>query len=277
MDRDTLRKNSSRKDVTAREVPTSRGSMPPRVPQSQNDASMHRRDSVSAPNFRAKTEEYSERNLSRMDSCVSGKDAKRPYDLEGAAEWSQRFLWLDRGGQMVLLAAGHAQGDVVCYAVDGNIITRTQTANMHRDVVTCMACAGTWDSLRGGNRWVSGGKYLVTGGKDHVVRTWWLGGGTLRGGKLKEWSKNPLPQLPMHVLHVHSSCVTCISTCSDMDLVVSGGQDGRVVVCKLSKGKYVRKLEHVCPVDRVIVTKHGHVVAYGRKDNVFALFDVNGW
>jgi hypothetical protein len=270
---------SSRKDVggVCDGQAASRSGLPSLVAHGQINASEVRRDSISAPDSRGKagtSGEYSGKNLSRMESL---KDVKRPYDPEGPAEWSQRFLWLERGGQMVLLTAGHAQGDVVCYAVDGNIVTRTQTANMHRDVVTCMACAGTWDSLRGGNRWVSGGKYLVTGGKDHVVRIWWLGGGTLRGGKLKDWSKSPLPRLPMHVLNVHSSCVTCISTCSDMDLVVSGGADARVSVCKLSKGKYIRALEHVCLVDRVTVTKHGHIVVYGRKENVFTLFDVNGW
>lgn len=116
------------------------------------------------------------------------------------------------------------------------------------------------DSSDGGHR--SGGincisaddeEFICTGGVDGTVRVFVAGhdevSQALADGYVKTSSSSAssstatskIVQL-VHVCFGHQAPITCISVSSDLDVVVSGSQDGTICVHSLRRGRYLRKI-----------------------------------
>lgn len=97
----------------------------------------------------------------------------------------------------------------------------------------------------------SGRAYLATGGDDCTVRVWVVACRSAlpaaafeAGGEGWHPSPGSLPvhPRPLHVLTGHDAPVLCLAVDVELDLVVSGGADGRLLVHSLREGRYIRTL-----------------------------------
>ncbi|CAN0031837.1 unnamed protein product [Choristocarpus tenellus] len=93
----------------------------------------------------------------------------------------------------------------------------------HLDVVTSLSLAD------------AGGGYarLVTGSRDTTLMVWRVDPG-----------RNPpiATTSPVHVLYGHDTPVTCVAADASLDVVVSSGEDGTIVMHTLWTGEYVRTI-----------------------------------
>jgi hypothetical protein len=82
----------------------------------------------------------------------------------------------------------------------------------------------------------------------------------------------------LHVLHGHSSAVQCLSFCSDMDVVLSGGSDGLLCLHTVRQGAFVRCMYEFLgsAVDVVLAASSGHLLAHSWATQQLGLYWMNG-
>ena len=96
-----------------------------------------------------------------------------------------------------------------------------QSVSYHKDVVTCMDLATDFGST-----------WLVTGSRDCTVIIW----------EINPSLELPVVPHPLHLLYGHDDAVNCVSVSPELDIVVSGSDDGTIIVHKLREGIYVRSI-----------------------------------
>ena len=101
--------------------------------------------------------------------------------------------------------------------------------------------------------------------------------------------KRPLQSFPLHILYGHDDCVTCVAANAQLDIVVSGSDDGTVMVHSLRKGEYIRSITQRRPdnshttaqnesasIDWVGISQAGYIVTYCRTDCSICSYTLNG-
>lgn len=120
----------------------------------------------------------------------------------------------------VLFSCGHWDHTFKASVVDtGRLL---QSINAHRDVVTCITLG-----VELGKTW------LVTGSRDCTLMIW------------EVYSTRDLPLgngVPIRTLYGHDNSVTSVSINIELDVVVSGSDDGTVIIHSLREGSYIRTI-----------------------------------
>ncbi|EFJ19512.1 hypothetical protein SELMODRAFT_110788, partial [Selaginella moellendorffii] len=138
-----------------------------------------------------------------------------------------------------------------------------QSLCQHKDVVTCASVAAD-------------GSIVATGSRDTTVMVWET---QLSSNRTKRSdSKLAVSDKPRHVLCGHDDAVTCVVVRTELDLVVSGSEDGTCILYTLRQGRYVRSLVHPSrkSISLLVVSPHGLVGLFSNKDLNFHSFSVNG-
>lgn len=119
----------------------------------------------------------------------------------------------------LLFSCGHWDYSFKATAIDSGRLL--QSVSQHRDVVTCMTLATDF-----------GYTWLVTGSRDCTLIVW----------EINPSADKPIGQRPLHVLYGHDDAVNCVDICVELDVVVSGSDDGTIIVHKLREGAYIRSI-----------------------------------
>lgn len=128
---------------------------------------------------------------------------------------ARNFAYLEEAS--LLFSCGHWDWSVRVTSADSGKLLQILT--QHHDVVTCLAVAKDF-----GNRW------LVTGSRDCTVIIWEI-----------SIDRNQLSSVhPIRTLYGHDESVTCVAIHPELDIVVSGSEDGTWIMHNLRDGKYVR-------------------------------------
>ncbi|KAJ5074093.1 beige/beach-related [Anaeramoeba ignava] len=126
-----------------------------------------------------------------------------------------------------------------------------QSITNHSDIVSCL----DYDS-----------GYLATGSYDTTVMIW----------RFNEEQEKIEPN-PVHVFYGHDNSVTCLGISVDLDVVVSGSEDGTCMIHTLFEGKYVRTIvnENFSPLTLLKITKEGFLVTFSENDLVLSVYSIN--
>ena len=76
----------------------------------------------------------------------------------------------------------------------------------------------------------------------------------------------------------HNSSITALSYNIDLDIVFSGSEFGKLCIHTVSKGQFIRSMDDMvgAPIDVVLATTPGYLVAHSFKDLSIHLFWING-
>jgi len=96
-----------------------------------------------------------------------------------------------------------------------------QAVRQHSDVITCVALECDFKT-----------PYLVTGSADCTLQVW----------ELQTNSAAPLGPLPLHILYGHDEAVTSVAISCELNVVVSGSNDGTIIIHSLREGQYIRSI-----------------------------------
>ncbi|EFB19185.1 hypothetical protein PANDA_000627, partial [Ailuropoda melanoleuca] len=119
----------------------------------------------------------------------------------------------------LLFSGGHWDGSLRVTALPrGKLLKQL---NRHLDVVTCLAL----DTC---------GIYLISGSRDTTCMVWRL----LQEGGLSVG----LASKPVQVLYGHEAAVSCVAISTELDMAVSGSEDGTVIIHTVRRGQFVAAL-----------------------------------
>nr|XP_035963586.1 neurobeachin-like protein 2 isoform X3 [Halichoerus grypus] len=120
----------------------------------------------------------------------------------------------------LLFSGGHWDGSLrVTSLPRGKLLKQL---NRHLDVVTCLAL----DTC---------GIYLISGSRDTTCMVWRL----LQEGGLSVG----LASKPVQVLYGHEAAVSCVAISTELDMAVSGSEDGTVIIHTVRRGQFVAALQ----------------------------------
>eukprot|EP01038_Epipyxis_sp_PR26KG_P006296 gene6296-8672_t len=120
----------------------------------------------------------------------------------------------------VIFSCGHWDNSFKATMCDtGKLI---QSISYHRDLVTCIAIASDYNKY-----------WLATGSKDCVVVIW-----ECHPDRIEE----PISPIPFLNLYGHDDSVNCIAIQPELDLIVSGSDDGTIILHTLREGSYIRSI-----------------------------------
>ncbi|XP_019409295.1 PREDICTED: neurobeachin-like protein 1 isoform X2 [Crocodylus porosus] len=167
----------------------------------------------------------------------------------------------------LLLSGGHWDNSIrVTSLTKGKLIGQHIR---HMDIVTCL----TIDFC---------GIHLISGSRDTTCMIWQIiqQGGVPIG----------LAPKPLQILYGHTDEVLSVGISTELDVVVSGGRDGTVIIHTVRKGQYMRTLRPPCEssllltVPNLAVSWEGHIVVHTsiegkttlKDKNALHLYSVNG-
>lgn len=120
----------------------------------------------------------------------------------------------------LLFSGGHWDGSLRVTALPrGKLLNQL---SRHLDVVTCLAL----DTC---------GIYLISGSRDTTCMVWRL----LQQGGLSVG----LAPKPVQVLYGHKAAVSCVAISTELDMAVSGSEDGTVIIHTVRRGQFVAALQ----------------------------------
>ena len=99
---------------------------------------------------------------------------------------------------------------------------RVQTLRYHSEVVTCLALASDL-----GRHW------LVTGSKDCTLNVWEV---------LPERASRPITSQPLKTIRGHDDVINCVAVNPELNLIVSGSDDGTMMLHSLRDFAYIRNI-----------------------------------
>jgi hypothetical protein len=120
----------------------------------------------------------------------------------------------------LIFSCGHWDNSFkVSLADTGRLI---QSISHHRDVVTCLTLCSEYGST-----------WLITGSRDCTVMVW----------EVSEDKALPLSVSPLYILYGHDDAVTCVTVNLELDVIVSGSDDGSIIIHGLRDGgNYIRSI-----------------------------------
>ncbi|XP_032987579.1 neurobeachin-like protein 2 isoform X1 [Rhinolophus ferrumequinum] len=131
---------------------------------------------------------------------------------------SGQALAVDPDGKL-LFSGGHWDGSLRVTALPrGKLMSQL---SRHLDIVTCLAL----DTC---------GIYLISGSRDTTCMVWRL----LQQGGLSVG----LASKPVQVLYGHEAAVSCVAISTELDMAVSGSEDGTVIIHTVRRGQFVAAL-----------------------------------
>ena len=164
-------------------------------------------------------------------------------------------LFAVTGDGRTVISCGHWDNSFKLTVMDS--VKQTQSISWHKDIVTCLSLGRD-------------GRTLVTGSKDTTLAIWQVynrGNNGYRVGM----------ERPSLILHGHNDEVTCVCINVELDIAVSGGKDGRVIVHSLRKGMYVRSLKGGSNKPVTLVRVNGDkIVTYTASDLTVRVYGLNG-
>lgn len=127
---------------------------------------------------------------------------------------------------------------------------------------------------------------LITGGQDGTCRVWIvdhpamaaaLAAVSPNSAGAEALEKGNMMQC-VHTLYGHDSSITAIHHSRDLDLVLSGSENGLLCLHTVRKGKFVRSISDMLGncVDLVLLTTTGYLVAHSWHNDVLYVFSLNG-
>lgn len=124
------------------------------------------------------------------------------------------------GSSNLIFSCGHWDNSFkVSVADTGRLI---QSISHHRDVVTCLTVCSEYSST-----------WLITGSRDCTVMVW-----EVVGEKAL-----PLSSTPLYILYGHDDAVNCVAVNLELDVIVSGSDDGSIIIHSLRDGgSYIRSI-----------------------------------
>jgi WD40 repeat protein len=137
----------------------------------------------------------------------------------------------------VVFSCGHWDNSIRVTTLD--TVMSIQSVTAHRDTVTCLSLSRCW-----GKTW------LASGSRDCTVMIWVVETGALKTGFTigsniginMATASEPLNVNPMHILYGHDASVSCVDIHAGLNLVVSGSDDGTIILHSLQEGEYVRSV-----------------------------------
>ena len=181
-------------------------------------------------------------------------------------------LFAVHSSSKILFSCGHWDHSFKATALDTGRLMQSITA--HKDAVTCLTLATDF-----GHTW------LVTGSRDCTLMIWDVN----TSGDLPLGSG-----APKRILYGHDDAVSCVAVSTVLDVVVSGSDDGTVIIHSLREGSYTRTIViGVSPLSSqpsatsevstsrrrvhwVCVTREGYVVVYVIDEHLLCTYTVNG-
>ncbi|XP_075403354.1 neurobeachin-like protein 2 isoform X1 [Tenrec ecaudatus] len=142
----------------------------------------------------------------------------------------------------LLFSGGHWDGSLrVTTLPRGKLLSQL---SRHLDVVTCLAL----DTC---------GIYLISGSRDATCMVWRL----LQQGGLSVG----LAPKPVQVLYGHEAAVSCVAISTELDMAVSGSEDGTVIIHTVRRGQFVAALRPPGaavpgPVSHLVLGSEGQIV-----------------
>ena len=131
-----------------------------------------------------------------------------------------------------------------------------------------------------------GGHLVLTGGEDGTCRVWLLENYSQLASLYDDLRPKGLDLGPhedtnlvcVHVLCGHQAPVSCMHYSPDMDLLLSGADDGSLCLHSVRRGEFVRLITSLrgVSVDLVFVTAQGYLIAHSWSALRTWLFWVNG-
>ncbi|CAM9496985.1 unnamed protein product, partial [Ectocarpus fasciculatus] len=192
------------------------------------------------------------------------------------------------GGLESILSCGYWDSGIRLHRVNsaGKLPLDGSETGGHCGAITCLAIAQE-SSL------------LVTGGQDATCRVWVVGnapmasalGGTSACGVIsKKGTTSRDSMVCVHVLYGHEAPITCLAVSEELDTVVSGASDGRIVLHCLKNGCYVRQYRcgtgsaaaadaaetSIPEASQLAFSRHGDVVVHSWTDRSLHRYSLNG-
>lgn len=196
-----------------------------------NSKTVNRSSTSSSTLSREKSVDLTASKSNRISTTVSSMTTTAQSSA-AAGTSSSRQVRSDAYSSLQLFAAS-ADGKLVfsCGHWDYSFKATTvdtcrlvQSVWHHRDVVSCLAVTSDF----GDQHW------LATGSRDYTVMVWEL---------LSEKSETaPINPQPLHVLYGHDDVVTTVAINAELDIVVSGSDDGTIIIHTLRSGAYLRSI-----------------------------------
>lgn len=119
----------------------------------------------------------------------------------------------------LLFSCGHWDHTVRVTQLDS--CRMIQSIEHHRDVVTCIALANDFSHT-----------WLVTGSRDCTVVVW----------DVSPDSSLPVRATPLYTIYGHDDSITSVCVSTKLDIVVSGSDDGTLMIHSLRDGRYIRSI-----------------------------------
>lgn len=174
----------------------------------------------------------------------------------------------------MIVSCGYWDDTVKIHGIESLEVMATETGG-HRGPIRCLSIAA--DGL------------MVTGGHDCTCRVWVVDHAdmavALSDGYVQTalGASNDGDQLLSccHVLWGHDTPVTCVDINSDLDVIVSGSEDGLVCVHTIRRGEFIRSFrptnlgDSKASVTRVSLDATGNMVVHMSDGGLFS-FTVNG-
>ncbi|XP_037705448.1 neurobeachin-like protein 2 isoform X3 [Choloepus didactylus] len=149
----------------------------------------------------------------------------------------------------LLFSGGHWDGSLRVTALPrGKLLSQL---SRHLDIVTCLAL----DIC---------GIYLISGSRDATCMVWRL----LQQGGLS----TGLAPKPVQVLYGHEAAVSCVAISTELDMAVSGAEDGTVIIHTVRRGQFVAVLRPPGaalpgPVSHLALGSEGQIVVQSSARN----------
>jgi WD40 repeat protein len=213
---------------------------------------------------------------------VSYGSSRRRGQVKTTDEHVTSQLFAVHQSARVIFTCGHWDQSFKATSIDnGRLI---QSVSSHKDMVTCLALATHF-----GRTW------LVTGSRDCTLMVW-----DVQVTKDRPFGN----EVALHTLYGHDDAVTSVSLNVDIDVVVSGSDDGTIIIHSLREGTYTRTIlvglyssstlrpnhplnTNAAPtgptaiasrrgIHWLCITKESYIVAYILDDHMLCTYTVNG-
>ena len=160
---------------------------------------------------------------------------------------SQLFAILPE--EKLLFSVGHWDLTLQCTHLDTG--RAVQAVKQHSDIITCVALESDY-----------GTPYLVTGSRDCTLQVWVVhttsntdSYNNTSGQQSPQNPSLPLGNTPLHILYGHDDAVTCVSISTELNVVVSGSDDGTIIIHNLREGSYIRSISAQTQIPSKVISQ----------------------
>ena len=168
----------------------------------------------------------------------------------------------------LLFSCGYYDSSFIVTNVESNKVL--QTVRQHKEVVTCLALASDV-----GQHW------LVTGSKDCTLMVW----------DVQPDKSNRIVSL-LGTIHGHDDMINCVAVNVALDIIVSGSDDGSMILHSLREQTYIRTIRFADPptggnlsltdevetlmsVNMLLISPEAYIIAYSTDGHILQTYSLN--